>query len=50
MNVKERILQTAVSVVESDFADDHETVAAWRRRVHPPRPQVRRFRRRRPAA
>jgi len=50
MTVKERIHQSAVSVVESDFAHDDETVAAWRRRNHPRKPQYRRFRRRKPAA
>jgi hypothetical protein len=49
MSVKERVLQTSISVLESDFADDHETVVAWRRRTHPPKPQLRRFRRRKPA-
>jgi hypothetical protein len=50
MTVRERIRQSALSVVESDFADDRETIAGLRRRIHPPKPPVRRLRRRRQSA
>jgi hypothetical protein len=51
MTVKERVRESAISVVESDFADEHETIAGLKRRKHPPKPPVRKPRRRRkPAA
>jgi hypothetical protein len=50
MTVKERVRESALSVVESDFADEHETIAGLKRRKHPPKPPVRRRRRRKPAA
>jgi hypothetical protein len=46
MTVRERVRQSALSVVESDFADDRETIAGLRRRIHPPKPPVRKLRRR----
>jgi hypothetical protein len=49
VTVKERIQESSISVVESDFANDRETIAALRRRTHPPKP-ARKFWRRRLAA
>lgn len=46
VTVKERMRESAVSVLESDFAHDHETIAALRRRTHPPKPVTRKLRRR----
>ena len=48
MTVKERIRESAVSVVESDFAHDRETIAALRRRTRSPKPVTRKLRRRKP--
>jgi hypothetical protein len=50
MTVKERIQESAVSVVESDFAHDHETIAGLRRRIHPPKRASRRLWRRKTTA
>jgi hypothetical protein len=50
MTVKERVRESAISVVESDFADEHETIAGLKRRKHPPKPPTRRRRRRKPTA
>jgi hypothetical protein len=46
VTVKERIQESAVSVMESDFAHDRETIEALRRRTHPPKPVTRKLRRR----
>jgi hypothetical protein len=46
VTVKERIQESAVSVVESDFAHDRETIEALRRRTRPPKPVTRKLRRR----
>jgi hypothetical protein len=46
MTVSERVRQSALSVVESDFANEHETIAGRRRRIHPPKPPARKLRRR----
>jgi hypothetical protein len=48
VTVKERIRESAVSVVESDFAHDRETIAALRRRTRSPKPVTRKLRRRKP--
>ena len=45
MTVKERIQESAVSVVESDFAHDRETITALRRRTRQPK-AARKLRRR----
>lgn len=50
MTFKERVRESAISVVESDFADEHETIAGLKRRKHPPKAPVRKRRRRKPAA
>jgi hypothetical protein len=50
VTVKERIRESSISVVESDFANDRETIAAMKRRTHPPKPAGRKFWRRKPAA
>jgi hypothetical protein len=50
MNIQERIRQSAVSVVESDFASDQETISGLKRRRHPPKPPGRKLRRRPRAA
>jgi hypothetical protein len=50
MTVKERIRQSSISVVESDFLDDDETIAALKRRTRRPKHPGRRRWRRKPAA
>jgi hypothetical protein len=50
MTVQERIRESSLSVVESDFANDRETIDALKRRTHPPKPAIRRFWRRKPTA
>jgi hypothetical protein len=50
VTVKELIRQSAVSVVESDFAHDDETIAAMKRRTRRPKPVHRRLGRRKPTA
>jgi hypothetical protein len=50
MTVKELIQQSSVSVMESDFAHDRETIAELRRRTHPPKPATRKLRRRKSSA
>jgi len=46
VTVKERVRESALSVVESDFADEHETIAGLKKRKHPPKPPARKLRRR----
>jgi hypothetical protein len=46
MTVKERVREAAISVVESDFADEHETIAGLKKRKRPPKPPARKLRRR----
>jgi hypothetical protein len=46
MTVKERVREAALSVVESDFADENETIAGLKRRKHPRKPPARKLRRR----
>jgi hypothetical protein len=50
MTVKERVRESALSVVESDFTDERETIAGLKRRKHPPKRPARKLRRRKPAA
>jgi hypothetical protein len=50
MTVQQRIRESGLSVIESDFANDRETIHALKRRTHPPKPATRRFWRRKPAA
>ncbi len=38
MTVRQRIQESAVSVVASDFANDAETIAGLRKRTHAPKP------------
>jgi hypothetical protein len=49
VTVNERIRQSSISVVESDFAHDDETIAALKRRTRRPKPAGRRLGRRKPA-
>jgi hypothetical protein len=46
VTVKERVRESALSVVESDFADEHETIAGLKKRKRPPKPPARKLRRR----
>jgi hypothetical protein len=46
VTVKERIRESSISVVESDFVDDRETIAAMKRRTNPPKRVGRKFWRR----
>jgi hypothetical protein len=50
MTVKERVRESALSVVESDFADEHETIAALKRRKRPPKQSARKLPRRKRTA
>jgi hypothetical protein len=50
MTFQELNRQSAVSVLESDFAHERETIAGLKRRIHPPKPPARRLRRRKQRA
>ena len=50
MTVKERVRESALSVVESDFADERETIAGLKRRKHPPKQPARKLPRRKRTA